>query len=481
MNSQEKKNYIYNVVYRLSICLLPLIVTPYVARILGADNVGLYAFSSTVACYFIMFAKLGLDNYGNRTIATCREDINKRSKAFWSLFTIQVITSIISIAIYILLILTVFKENKIIYWVQLVYVVSALFDFSWFFYGMEKFGLTAIRSVISRIFIIVFVFIFVHSEDDIYIYTAIMAGSFLIEQLQLIPFLFRHVKRVSISCEDVISHIVPNIKLFIPLLALSIYNWMDKLMLGIMVGSTTVVAFYTYAENIINLPKGILSALDGVMLPRISNLVANNCEEEAIKKMRSSIGFNGFISCALCFGIIGIAPVFVPWFLGPEFTPTVVLTMQLALVMIPMTITNVIQTQYLIPFKKERVYIRAVTLGALTNFVFNSILIPFYGATGAVIGTIIAEVVPCIYQLIRIKDIYRFRQLFTKFSPFIVCGVLELLVILVISYLPVNTLTLLFLQVFGGGTAYLTGCAIYLIYIKKDYDNLRDVIRNIKQ
>ena len=62
MNSQEKKNYIYNVIYRLSICLLPLIVTPYIARILGANNVGLYAFSSTVACYFIMFAKLGLDN-----------------------------------------------------------------------------------------------------------------------------------------------------------------------------------------------------------------------------------------------------------------------------------------------------------------------------------------------------------------------------------------------------------------------------------
>lgn len=252
-------------------------------------------------------------------------------------------------------------------------------------------------------------------------------------------------------------------------------------MLGIMVGNTAVVAFYTYAENIINLPKGILSALDGVMLPRISNLVANNREEEAIKKMGNSIGFNGFVSCALCFGIIGITPIFVPWFLGLEFTPTVALTMQLALVMIPMTITNVVQTQYLIPFKKERVYIKAVTLGAITNFVLNLILIPFYGATGAVIGTIIAEVVPCIYQLNRIKDIYRFRHLFTTFFPFVVCGLLELHVILLLSYLPVNTLMLLLLQVFGGGIAYIIGYVIYLIYIKKDYNNLRDLIRNIKQ
>ena len=69
MNQDEKRNYLYNVIYRLSICILPLVVTPYVARVLGPDNVGVYAFSSTVVVYFILFAKLGFDNYGNRTIA----------------------------------------------------------------------------------------------------------------------------------------------------------------------------------------------------------------------------------------------------------------------------------------------------------------------------------------------------------------------------------------------------------------------------
>ena len=76
-------------------------------------------------------------------------------------------------------------------------------------------------------------------------------------------------------------------KLFLPLFALSIYNWMDKIMLGVIVKSTAVVAFYVYAENIINLPKGLLSALDTVMLPRISNLVANHHIEEGIQKMKS--------------------------------------------------------------------------------------------------------------------------------------------------------------------------------------------------
>lgn len=481
MNSEEKKNYIYNIIYRLSICILPLIVTPYVARVLGADNVGMYAFSSTVACYFIMFAKLGLDNYGNRSIASCRDDVNKRSRVFGGIFALQIITSVLSVAIYIILIFTVFGDNKIIYWIQLMYVGSALFDFSWFFYGMERFRLTAVRSVVSRTLIIILVFVFVHSEKDLLIYTGIMSACFLLEQLQLVPFLFRYIKRVPIKKEDVVIHIVPNLKLFLPLLALSIYNWMDKLMLGVIVGSTAVVAFYTYAENIINLPKGILSALDAVMLPRISNLVANHQEEEGIKKMRNSIRFNSFVSCALCFGIIGVAPVFVPWFLGPEFTPTIILTMQLAVVMIPMSITNVIQTQYLIPFQRENIYIGAVTLGALTNFVLNFILIPFYGAAGAVIGTLIAELTACIYQLIRIRDIFRFRQLLAVLLPFLVCGIVELAVIYGVSCLPLNTVFLLFVQVLAGGTVYLAGGILYMIYIRREYSSLKELIRSIKQ
>lgn len=475
MNSKEKKNYIYNLIYRISIIILPLIVTPYIARILGAQQVGLYAFSSTVACYFIMLAKLGLDNYGNRSIASCRDDIEKRSKVFWGVFTIQIITSFLSILIYILLIITVFN-NQLIYWIQLLYVGSALFDFSWFFYGMEKFRITTIRSVLSRTLIIILVYVFVHSEKDLLIYAAVMSGCFLFEQLQLIPFLVGHLKRVSIKKEDVICHIAPNLKLFIPLLALSVYNWMDKLMIGVMMGSTAVVAFYTYAENIINLPKGILSALDTVMLPRISNLIANNKAEAGIHKMRKSIRFNSFISCALCFGIAGISPVFVPWFLGSEFEPTIILTMQLAIVIIPMGISNVVQTQYLIPFKKESVYIKGVTLGALTNLILNIILIRFYGASGAVIGTLIAELLVCIYQIEHIRDIYNFRQLGTMLMPFLICGLLEFIIIILLSFLSINILILLSIQVLIGGAVYLLGCSIYVIYISKEYSGIKEVL-----
>lgn len=480
MNKAEKKNYIYNVIYRLSICLLPFFITPYIARVIGAEGVGLYSFSSTVALYFIMFAKLGLDNYGNRSIAACRDNEEERSKTFLAIYIMQIITSVFSILIYIFLVVNVFKDNQYIYWIQLLYVMSALFDVSWFFYGMEKFRITTIRSLISRMLIIVFVYSFVRTEDDLWIYALIMSASFLFEQLQLIPFIYKHVKITPLKKDDIISHIMPNIKLFIPLFALSIYNWMDKIMIGVMVGGTATVAFYTYAENIITLPKGIISALDTVMLPSISNLVANNHLEDAIKKMRNSIAFNIFLSCGFCFGIAGIAPTFVPWFLGKEFSPTIILTIQLAITIIPMSISSVIQVQYLIPFKKENIYIKAVALGALSNLILNLILIPWQGASGAVIATIVAESLVCIYLLINIRDVYPLRQLFKRLIPLIVCGFLEFAVIYLLSRLTINIIFLLFIQLLIGGIVYLAGYSFYLIYIRKEYSGLRDLINFIK-
>lgn len=480
MGSEEKKNYIYNVIYRLSICILPLVVTPYVARVLGAGQVGIYSFSSTVACYFIMFGKLGLDIYGNRSIAACRENMEKRSRVFWGIYTIQTVTSLLSILVFILLILTVFREDRRVYWMQLIYAASVLFDVSWFFWGMEKFRITTIRSLISRALIIILVFAFVHSDRDLWVYTCVMSVCFMLEQVQLLPLMLRQVKWVPLKKEDILCHIIPNMKLFIPLFALSIYSWLDKIMLGVIVKSTAVVAFYVYAENIINLPRGILSALDTVMLPRISNLVANLHWEEGIRKMKASVRFNSFICCALCFGIAGIAPSFVPWFFGPEYTPSILLTMELAMVMIPMSIANVVQTQYLIPFHREHIYIWSVSLGALTNVILNLALIPLYGASGTVIATFGAQLVICIFQMLPIRQIYNFRMLFKMLLPFMVCGILEFGVTYSLCSLPVNTFLLLVIQIFAGGGVYLTGCCIYVIWISKEYRNVGDIMKSLK-
>jgi O-antigen/teichoic acid export membrane protein len=480
MKAEERKNFAYNTIYRLSIIILPLILTPYISRTLGAKNVGLYTFSSTIALYFILFIKLGLDNYGNKSIAVCKDDIKARSKTFFSIYAMQIIMAILSSITYLLLVFTVFKTGRLIYFIQSIYVLSALFDISWFFHGLQRFRLTAMRSVMTKLVIIIFTFLFVQSGEDLWIYTLIMAGSFLLEQIILIPFAIVELSKVKISFRDITPHIFPNLKLFIPLLALSIYAWMDKLMLGVITGSTVVVAFYAYAENIINLPKGILSVLDTIMLPKISILVAHNKYNEAMDKMRHSMKINLFLSHALCFGIAGVAPVFMPWFLGSEYIETVPLTMMLSVTMIPMSITSIIQTHYLIPFSKESIYMKAVALGALTNLILNIILILKLGAFGAVIGTLGAEITVCIYELSRVKEIYHLKNLLKDTFPFLICGIMEFMVITAFSGLNIKVFYILLLQIFIGGSTYVAFNVLFALFISKDFKSLKEILYFIK-
>lgn len=473
-------NMVFSVLYRLSICVLPLVVTPYIARVLSPDDNGAYVFTSTVACFFIMFCKLGLESYGNRTIAACRDDPEERSRVFFSLYVIQLIASAVSVLMYLGMIGLFITERKNVYWLQLMYVLSGLFDVSWFFYGMERFKLTTIRSLISRGLIIAGVFLFVKTESDLAVYTGIMAGLFLLEQLMLVPFLARFLHPVRITRADIVKHLKPNFKLFVPILALNLYHWTDKLMLGFICDDSTI-SYYNYAESIINLPKGVIQALSAVMLPRFSYMVTHRQHSECRKLMGGSMELVCFSACALCFGIIGVSPVFVPFFLGEMYQPTILLTMELAIAVLPMSITDAIQSQYLVPFKRDNLNMAAITLGAIVNIVMNVLLIPRLGASGAVIGTLLAETAVFAFLMAKIKDVISLRGMLSSLLPYMAFGALEAGLALLLGRLPLAPLPRLAVMIICAAALYLALSFAYFAVRKrrnKEYESPVMFLRN---
>ena len=130
-----KKNFIYNILYQILIFLLPLVTTPYLARVLGAEKTGIYSFAHSVAYYFVLFAMLGLNNYGNREIARKRNDVTERSKTFWSIYFLQVCTGLVALTAYVVYCF-IFKISDVVSWILALYVLSACFDINWFFWGL---------------------------------------------------------------------------------------------------------------------------------------------------------------------------------------------------------------------------------------------------------------------------------------------------------------------------------------------------------
>lgn len=393
------KNVIYNVGYRILVLVMPLITVPYVSRVLGADNIGIYSYTQAFANYFVIFAMLGVANYGNRSIAQVSHDKEKTSQVFWEIYLFQFALACVLTILYVMYICIFESENKTIYFCQTFYIISAAFDVTWFFFGIENFKQTLIRNFVIKLLSLVAIFLLVKSKSDLEIYTLIMAVSIFLGQIILWPFLFKYIKFKRVTLLSICTHIKPNFILFIPVIANSIYNIMDKLMLGTM-GNTIEVAYYANAEKIAAMSPAIIVAIGNALMPRMSSLIANGEKEVSKEIFCNSLRFIIGLSMLATFGLLSISLPFSKWFFGNGFETCGIYIAFLCPMIIFQSISGNIRTQLIIPMGKDYIHLYSVIAGAMVNLVANYLFIPRYGGMGAIFGTLLAEIAVLIIQLI---------------------------------------------------------------------------------
>ena len=439
--SKLKKNLMLNITYQILILFLPLVTSSYLARIVGADGIGRYSYSYSIALYFTYFTLLGLQKYGNRIIASVQEDKLARSKYFCEIYVMQIMCFLACVIVYIVY-ATAIADDRTVALIQTIFVCSALFDVNWFFFGMEMFDKTVIRNTIVKIATTVLIFLLVKQADDVEKYVLIMAVGYLGSQLALWPYLRRYISFVKVRWTDVKKHILPNLTLFIPVIAVSVYKIMDKIMLGMM-SAKSVVGLYENAEKIITVPVAVVTALGTVMLPRVTALVAAHKDQEVFHFRDTAVSIITAFTVASCFGILAVGDLLAVWMWGEEFLISGTVMKYLAVTLIFLGIGNVIRTQFLIPYKYDRVYVISAVLGAVVNVGINALLIPHLEAVGAAIGTICAEAVVCLYQLFMVRKHLPLVKYVQNTMLFCVVGVIMFLVIQLIPVIGSNFTTLI--------------------------------------
>lgn len=458
-----KKNLILNTSYQLLNIIVPLITAPYLARTIGAEGVGTYAYYNSIAYYFILFIMLGLNNYGNRTIARAREKREDLNLAFSSIYSLQFGIGIFSIAIYIVYALFTSESYNLIACINIIYVLSGIFDINWFFSGLEKFKIVVFRNIIIKLLTLIAILSFVRCKQDLAIYVFIMAASAFISQIAIWPFVIKEVKWVKPQWKDIKKHIKPNLILFIPVIAVSLYKIMDKIMIGVL-SSKVQVGFYENSEKIINIPQALINSLGVVMLPRITHLIAIGEENKSRQYTRDSMQYAMFMSIGAAFGLIGIAPNFTDWFFGPGFSQCRILIACLAPTIIFNAWANVIRTQYLIPLNKDKSYILSVSAGAVINLCLNVILIGKLEAFGAVIGTFAAEFAVMLIQTLYVYKEIEVGQYIKDNICFLVSGFCMCIILYWIGTFSINGLIKLIIQLCVGAAVYLV-CSMVLALI----------------
>lgn len=462
-----KKNYIYSMSYEILIMILPFITAPYISRVFGTEGTGVYAYTYSIATYFVMFARLGIMNYGNKIIAETKNDKEKLNRTFSSLYYMQAFLALVILIIYLIYIMVAIDNNKIIFIIQGIYVLTAIFDINWLYFGLEQFKLTVTRNSIIRILTVVLVLLFVKERSDLWIYTLIMCSGTLISELILWKFIGRYVKFVKVSFREVKNHFKPLIVLFIPVIALSIFKTMDKIMLG-KITDMNEVGLYQNSQQLLGFPQGIITALGTVMLPRMCSLVAEGSYNKRNVYMEKSMTFVSFLSCAIAFGIAGISPEFVPMFFGNEFSECSKYVIYLSPTVILISWSYTIRAQYLIPMSLEKVYIKSTMWAAILNFTINLVLISKIGILGAIISTLIAEGFLAVYQSVKIRkklDIYKY---FKKNLFFLLLGIIMYFVIRIIGSIMGSSILTIVLEITLGGLLYIILATMYLYLIREE-------------
>lgn len=460
------KNYIYTITYQILNIVLPLITTPYISRIFGAEKIGVFSYTYSIVQYFVLFAMLGISDHGNRSIAKVRSSHIQKEETFWSIYMIQIASSILAIFLYILYLLFSNSEYRKIAVLQFIYLAASIFDINWYFWGNEKFKLTVSRNIIIKLAAVSGIFLFVKNENDLIIYVLINSGSIFISNLLLWFFLLQDIKIIRVKRKKIFKNIKPILILFVPLIARSIFVFMDKIMLGNM-STMDQVGYYENAEKLILAPTAILTSLGTVMLPRISLLNSSGELKQSRRLTDISMQYILFAGFAFSFGMAAIAPTLIPVFLGVEFKPCIVLVCLMSITIILVGWANVIRTQYLIPNGDDRPYMWSVVWGAAINFTINYIFIPYNGAIGAVWGWIAAEIFITVYQTVSSIKGLPIKNYLLNTMPYFMAGMVMFYWIRLIPLAITKPLPLLIAQISTGALVY-AAIIFFFLYFKND-------------
>ena len=461
-------NFLYQFVYQILVVLLPLITAPYISRVFGAEKTGIYSYTFVIARYFLMFAMLGVDSYGNRSIARAvhkgQEHINK---TFSSIFLAHAMISVVAIIAYFVYIVCFVSEYKIIALLQSFQVISALLEINWFFFGIEKFKLTVARNVIIKILTVCAIFIFVRTKEDLWKYTLIMSLGVFLSQLAMWFYLPKYASFVKVPLKSSFKHFKPMCVLFLAVIAINLYVKIDKMMIGY-IGDMSFLGEYEYADKMLCISTSLITALGTVMLPRMSALFAEGNRTQINKYLNNSAQFIFFMSFAISFGLAGISKEFMLEFLGEgyDFADDILRILMMAVPF--MGWNDFVRTQMLMPKSKDFVYTRAVWAGAIVNIVLNLVFLYLWGVMGIAVATVIAYIVTALFQTVPIRDEFDiFKYLRHAIFP-IITGAIMYVVIRVIGNALGGGWTTVLIEILVGASLYVVLNLIYLLKTKNE-------------
>ena len=387
-----KKNVLYSSILTSANYIFPLITYPYVSRVLGVDNIGLCNFIDGVINYFLLFSTMGIGIIGIREIAASKNDKEKLSKTFSSLFVLNTISTSIVLVLLVgsIFIVPQLNEHKDLMYIGVLKLVFNYLLIEWFYKGLEDFKYITVRTIVVKCLYVIAVFLFIRDKNDYVIYYFILTMMIVVNAILNICH-SRKLVKVDICSVSVGPYIKSFLILGVYGLLSSMYTSFNVAYLGFTAGETEV-GYYTTATKLYSVLLSLFTAFTSVMMPRMSSLLSENKVEEFKYLFNSSVQIlAGMLVPLILFSEI-FASEIINLISGKGYEGALVPMRIVLPLMLIIGYEQILIIQTLMPMKKDKaVFINSI-VGAVVGVLANIILVSQYKAVGSSIVWLLAEV-----------------------------------------------------------------------------------------
>lgn len=388
-----KKNFVYNSLMSVSQLLIPMLTFPYASKVLGVEAMGSVSFADAFCKTFMLISSIGIPIYGVRSVAKSKQDSQSLKKVFQEIFLIHLISTLSLGVFFFALVFVLHKtrESMEFYTLGYIMIVMNVFSFEWYFMGVEKFKELSFRYILIKIFMAVLIFIFVKDRSDSLLYFALTIGMFMGNSILNIFILDKDLFRFgNFFMLDLKHHIRPLFFMFLSNAAITIYMFLDTIILGLICDNTHV-GLYATAIKIAKIPLLLVSTLANVLFPKISSLMAQEDKSEALALINKALLLVATFCIPMALGLFAVSNDVVLLFSTSEYAPAI-LTLKILCFIIPLVgFSNIFGIQVLTSLSKDFYLTVSVTLGMALSVVLNLILAVFLFENGTAIATLSAE------------------------------------------------------------------------------------------
>lgn len=401
MENKLVKNTLYKFILNLFRFTLPVMILPYIYRVLGAKNMGIINFSEGVYSYFNIFVLMGIYECGVKEISQHRNS-QKKNEIFSELFLLNIFTTIIFVIVYILIVQTIFRNTQY-------YLILTIFTFKmvlihlnleWINEGMEDYKFISLKSIICRSISLFLMYLLINSEKDVWLYALLNVFFDFISNIATLYYIFIKKKYVKLKIKKYDFYRKLKIVFVIMLMTQSgiLYFQFDKIILGLSVGEVQV-SYYNLAERLIVIVASLLITFNQVTFPRLSKLVKES-KEEYLNLLDKIIDLGLLVIIPSVVGLFMLDKKIIFIFAGEQYMAGVQAFRVFIIYIILYFFINVLSRQILFLFDKSRfVSIVMISVGVL-NVIVKYLLMGNIDAKISIMITLFFQfVVICILYL----------------------------------------------------------------------------------